>query len=124
MRVTPEHQSHITGRVAHNDCQECRADCERQFLRSRWTGYQFVTDYLSFAKPRLEAIRQGENSVNARVWRQDFRLALNRRITLKGSAEHGRKQCDSYLQRLSQFPRSTDSNYLRRFAQRGASTLH
>jgi hypothetical protein len=29
---TAEHQRHIQSRVSHNNCQECRADCERQFL--------------------------------------------------------------------------------------------
>ena len=121
---TAAHKKHLASRVSHNDCQECRADVERRFLRPHWPGYQFVTDYLGWAKPRLEAIREGEASPAATHWRDDFRLALNRRINLKVAAETGRKQCDSYLQRLGQFPRATDSQYLRRFARRGASTLH
>ena len=118
-----EHQSHIDSRIAYNNCQECRADCERQFLRLRWSEYKHVSEYLAWAKPRVEAIRQGENGVNARQWRRDFIVALHRRISLKVGAETGRKQVDSYLSRMGQFPRSTDAGYLRKFARRGASTL-
>ena len=120
---TSEHKQHMVSRISHNECQECRADCERQFVRTQWAGYQFVDKYLAWARPRIEAIRAGETSVNARIWRRNFCLALNRRITLKGAPETGRKQNDSYRQRLNQFPRSTDAAYLRRFASRGASTL-
>src|SRR5215218_10127920 len=56
--------------------------CERQFLREQWPGYRHVTDYLNWIKPRLEAIRNGENSVNARQWYREFIRALHRRITL------------------------------------------
>lgn len=115
------HKQHT--RVSHNNCQECRADCERQFLRPAWR-YDFVTEYLAHTKPRLEAIKAGENSLFAKVWHMRFIKALHRRITLKGGAEVGHKRCDSYLERLNQFPRSTDSAYLRRFARRGASTLN
>ena len=31
--------------------------------------------------------------------------------------------CDSYLQRMGQFPKSTDAKYLRQFAREGASAL-
>lgn len=117
------HQEHIENRIAHNNCQECRADCERQFLRPQWPGYQFVTEFLSWAQPRIEAIVAGEDSVAARQWRRDFRKALHRRISLKSGAQVGRKWCDSYLQRMGQFPRSTEASYMRRFASRGASTL-
>jgi len=121
---TATHQRHITERVSHNNCDECRADCERQFLGEQWPGYRHVTDYLNWIKPRLEAIRNGENSVNARQWYREFIRALHRRITLKITAETGRKQCPSYLSRLSQFPRSTEAPYLRRFAARRASALN
>ena len=121
---TTEHRQHITSRVSHNNCQECRADCERQWLRPAWPGYQFVTEYLAFAQPRIAAIRDGVDSVAARQWHHKFLLALNRRITLKGGTETGRKRNDGYLERLGQFPRSTNQMYLRRYAQRGASTLH
>jgi len=121
--VSNQHSEHINNRVAHNNCQECRADCERQFLHTQWPGYQFVGEYLAWSAPRLEAIRNGQDSISARQWRRDFRKALHRRISLKTGAEIGRKRCDSYLSRLGQFPRSTDAGYLRRFSQRGASTL-
>ena len=124
------HQQHIDARITHNDCQECRADCERRFLRPQWTTYKFVAHYLAFAKPRLDAIKGGADSSNARRWHRDFVNTLQRRITLKGAAEIGRKQNDSYLQRLGQFSRNpndhhfADNIYLRRFANRGASALY
>jgi hypothetical protein len=121
---TATHQRHIIERVSHNNCDECRADCERQFLREQWLGYRHVTEYLSWIKPRLQAIRNGENSVNARQWYREFIRALHRRITLKVTAETGRKQCPGYLSRLRQFPRSTEASYLRRFAARRESTLN
>lgn len=121
---TAEHERHIAEYVSRNDCQECRADCERQFLRPRWPGYRYVSEYLNHVKPRLAAIRAGENSVNARRWKREFTRALHRRINLKAGAEHGRKYCDSYLERLGQFRRDADRVYLRRFASRGASALH
>jgi hypothetical protein len=95
---TAAHQTHISKRVSHNNCDECRADCERQFLREQWPGYRHVTDYREFIR------------------------ALHRRITLK--VETGRKQSPGYLSRLRQFPRSTEAAYLRRFAARRASTLN
>jgi hypothetical protein len=121
---TNEHKQHISLRVSHNDCQECRADCERQFLRPQWPKYEYVADYLAIVRPRIAAIKQGENSAAAQRWKREFTRALQRRITLKVAGERSRKQCDSYLQRLGQFPRNTGSDYLRRFAQRGASTLN
>ena len=121
---TPTHQRHIAERLSHNNCDECRADCERQFLRAQWPGYRHVTEYLNWIKPRLEAIRNGENSLNARQWYREFIRALHRRISLKVAGETGRKQCPGYLSRLRQFPRMTEASYLRRFAARGASTLH
>lgn len=127
---TIDHAQHIMSRVSHNNCQECRADCERRFLRLRWTSYQFVAEYLAFVKPRLEAIKAGKNSVDAHRWHRDFIEALHRRITLKGAGESGRKQTDSYLQRLGQFSSNPEDNhfadaaYLRRYAQRGASMLY
>lgn len=124
------HKQHVDSRISHNNCDECRADCERSFLRQQWLGYKFVAEYLAWCKPRLQAIKAGETSVNARIWHRDFIRTLHRRITLKGAAETGRKQNDSYRQRLGQFSRNPRDNhfadrfYLRRFASRGASTLH
>ena len=120
---TKAHQTHINTRTAHNNCQECRADTERRFLSPQWPGYQFVSEYSAYVIPLLELIRNGEDSADARQWRAKFRKALHTRITLKASAEVGRKRCDSYRDRLNQFPRATDEAYLRRFARRGASTL-
>lgn len=120
---TIEHQQHIDKRISYNDCQECRADCERQFLAAQWPGYRHVNEYLNWVKPRLLAIKAGEQSREAQHWQREFVEALQRRIALKGAAETGRKQCDGYLERLNQFSRATDRNYLKRFAQRGASTL-
>lgn len=125
---TPEHQRHIASRIAHNDCQECRADCERQFLRPQWQSYQHVSEYLAWCRPRFAAIRAGglsdREATAAAQWIRKFREALHRRITLKVGSEQGRKRCDSYLERMGQFPRNTDNAYLRRFARRGASTLY
>ena len=118
-----EHQSHIDSLISHNRCNECRADCERQFVRPQWPGYQFVSEYLAWVKPRLLAIHAGEDSVNARIWHRDFIRTLHRRITLKGAGEQGRKQCPGYLQRLKMARRDANHWYLRSFAKRRASTL-
>ena len=77
---------------------------------------------ISWVRPRLAAIRNGESSVNARIWQLDFLKALNRRIS-SHAAGTGRKWCDSYLQRMGQFGNRADAGYLRQFAQRGASCL-
>jgi len=122
--VTSEsHKRHIQTRVSHSNCCECRADTERRFVDTRAWRYQHVSEYLSWAKPRLKAIHKGnEWSTDARIWYRKFKQALHRRITLK-IPPMGRKQCDSYLDRLKQLPRGTDEGYLRRFARRGASCL-
>lgn len=122
---TIDHQRHITDRVSHNDCQECRADCERQFLREQWPGYRYVNEYLNWIKPRLTAIREGNNSVDARQWKREFIRALHRRISLKTGSEQGRKYNSGYRERLRMAlsGRNPNAVYLRRFATRGASTL-
>src|ERR1019366_2707649 len=98
---TANHQKHIDTRNAHNDCRECRADCERQFVATAQWRYQHVHDYLAFAQPRLQAISNCENSVSARQWLRNFRIALDRRINLKtGTTLKWRKLCDSYQERL------------------------
>jgi hypothetical protein len=116
------HEKHLATRVAHNNCGECRADCERQFLRAQWPGYKFVADYLAYAKPRLAA---QDGSVAANRWYREFLKALNERITLKGGAEKGRKCCHSYLERLGNAlgGRNPNAAYLRQFAAKGASAL-
>lgn len=118
---TIEHLKHIASRVSHMNCDECRADAERRHLQPIWPGYRYVSEYLAYIRPRLPLAWAGVSE--SRNWHQDFRRALDRRITLKGGAEQGRKRVDAYLARLRQFPAGTDGAYLRRFAARGASTL-
>ncbi len=120
--LSNRHKRHLAENVSHSDCCECRADTERRFARNTPFKYAHVHEYLSYVRPRIEAIRQGESSVNARMWLCDFRKALNRRISSHACGT-GRKWCDSYLERAGQFPRSTDAAYLRTFASRGASCL-
>lgn len=125
MSQTTQHRQHITSRVSHSNCSECRADTERRFVDISTWRYQHVAYYLAWAKPRLAAIHKGnEWSVDARIWHRKFREALHRRITLKAALPIARrKYCDSYLERCRQFPRATDVEYLKRFARRGASCL-
>ena len=70
-----------------------------------------MPDYLAFAKPRLEAIKAGADSVSARRWHRDFVHTLQRRITHKGAAETGPKQNDSYLPPLGQFSRNPNGHH-------------
>lgn len=119
-----QHLQHIRSRVAWNNCPECRADNERRFAPAQWPGYQHVHEYLTWARPRLEAIQAGENSPLAQSWHKDFLNALNRRIYLKVQPNSGRKFSHSYTERLRQFRNMTvGSDYLRRFAKVGASAL-
>jgi hypothetical protein len=116
------HLAHIKANVSHSNCSECRADCERRFVPSApWPGYQFVSEYVRYIKPRLQAC-DFDNSIEAKQWHREFTQALQRRITLRAPIA-GRKQSHSYLERLKQFGRNVDAGYLRRFAQRGASCL-
>lgn len=133
--VTMEHKDHLASNRSHNSCPECRADCERRHaVTSLWIGYRHVHEYLTWAKPRVEAIRNGEDSIDARRWARDFTAALHSRINAKVSQAFGRKHSDGYLERLGQFcqriPTSdhnsrfrADATYLRVYARRGASTL-
>lgn len=116
------HNIHLKNRISHNNCPECSADCERQFVAFRPFKYAHISEYLNWIKPRLEAIRNGDDSTNAKIWMRDFLRALHTRI---GShiPVAGRKQCHSYLERLGQFGANTDANYLRAFAKKGASAL-
>ena len=116
------HTQHVRDRMAWNDCPLCNADRERRFARNVPFHYAHVHEYLEWVRPRLQAIRAGKSSVDARVWLRDFRKAMNRRITSHATGQ-GRKWNDSYLERLGQFGHCTDVKYLRRFAQRGASCL-
>ncbi len=119
--VSTVHAKHLATNVSWNNCDECRADCERKFVpRDPWPGYQFVGDYLAWSKPRLDAVRAMPNDVDARIWHRDWVKALHRRISLKQTQSAGRKRCDSYLERLGQARRWNDA---RTFASRGASCL-
>lgn len=97
--ISPTHSQHISDRTAHNNCSECRADCERRLAIGHPFKYEHVTEYLSYVKPRIQAIRAGESSVDARIWHRQFIKALNRRISSHSVSGH-RKQSDSYLDRL------------------------
>jgi hypothetical protein len=124
MARSNEHQDHKNRRVAYNNCRECRADCERQYVGdfAPWR-YDHVHDYLTFVQPRLAAIQAGNDSVSARQWLREFRKALDRRINLKVGEPRWRKLSDSYLERLGNMRHVKDSAYLRNFARVGASAL-
>jgi hypothetical protein len=121
--TTPQHRSHLQSRISHSDCSECRADTEKRFVDTTRWNYAHVREYLAYVRPLLALIRAGHDSTDAAIWLRKFRAALDRRISLKAGVPLERKRCDSYLERLGQFPRSTDAAYLRRFAARGASCL-
>ena len=125
MPKSAEHVQHIASRISHNDCGECRADCERRHVRGQWPGYEHVHDYLSHIRPRLSALKAGESSWQARNWYREFHRALDLRISLKVDPPKGRKYCDSYLDRLRNATggRNATMSYLRKFAARRASTL-
>lgn len=118
------HKGHLSSNVSHSDCCECRADTERRFVdRSVWR-YEHVHVYLNYIAPPLAIIRSGERGHDARIWHRKLIDALHRRINLKVANRcHGRKWCDSYLERLGQFGKNVDAGYLRQFASRGASCL-
>ncbi len=113
------HLQHIKTRVAHNNCSECRADCERRFVDTTPWRYEHVRDYLTYVRACLAGL---DDSAGAQRWYRAFRKALHMRISAKCPVA-GRKRCDSYLERMGQFRRDTDAAYLRRFAARGASCL-
>lgn len=119
------HKQHIRHSISQNNCSECRADTERRFARNTPFHYAHVRNYLSYVRPRIDAIRNGESSVDARIWQRDFLKAMNRRIT-SHAARTGRKHSDSYLERLRQSRYAgsrAGAGYLRQFASRGASCL-
>jgi hypothetical protein len=123
-----EHQKHLDTRMSHNNCSECRADCERRWVAFRPFQYAHVATYLEYIKPRLEAIRTeqyGGNKSNAIRWHYDFIQALNNRISSHIRVA-GRKHSHSYLERLkmTQFPGNrANLEYLKAFARKGASAL-
>lgn len=46
-------------------------------------NYQKVGEYLAWCKPRIEAIRNGDQSEDALYWHKEFLATLNRRINKK-----------------------------------------
>lgn len=82
---------HIGMRVSHNSCPECRADNSRSFARSHPFHYAHVHAYLSWVRPRLVAIRNGETRVEAIWWHRDFIVALHNRISSHIPGQNGRK---------------------------------
>lgn len=129
---TQAHKQHIAARVSHNACPECIADNQRSFVRSRPFRYDHVTEYLRYVRPRLAALETGKNggnTVEAQWWYRDFITALNRRIS-SHVPRQGRKYSDGYLERLKMADvncgpecRRPSADYLRTFAQKGASCL-
>jgi hypothetical protein len=120
------HFEHIALRVSHANCRQCNADNQRRFAHVTPFRYGFVHEYLSWIRPRLAAIRDGENSVDARRWHRDFMQALHTRISSRGQNPAWRKLAPGYLERLqmTRFPRSkADADYVREFARTGASCL-
>jgi hypothetical protein len=61
------HTEHVVmhRRYSLNTCPECNADRERRFARNTPFRYGFVREYLSWVRPRLQAIRAGESGVLA-----------------------------------------------------------
>ncbi len=129
---TQGHKAHIAANISHNSCPECRADCERRFVRVRPFRYDHVTEYLRYVKPRLTALRTGRHgggSIEAQWWHREFVAAPNRRIS-SHTGRRGRKYSDGYLERLKMADvkcgpenKRPGELYLRMFASRGASCL-
>ena len=94
--TTTTHKQHVTSRTAHNSCPECRADNSRRFAVKTPFHYAHVAKYLAWIKPRLQAIREGNNKVDARIWHRDFVRALNNRITSHIPNQTGRKHAPDY----------------------------
>jgi hypothetical protein len=117
------HFEHTAFNYSLNTCPRCNAERERRFAYVTPFHYEHVHEYLSWAKPRVEAIRAGNTEVNARQWQRDFVRALHKRISSRGSNPVWRKRNDSYLERLRGMKHVTDAGYLRSFAARGASCL-
>lgn len=53
------HKQHIAANVSHANCPECRADNSRWHAQSREHEYKYVHEYLTWVRPRLDAIRNG-----------------------------------------------------------------
>ena len=118
--VSHIHAKHILSRVSHNNCSECRADTERRFVCVEpWREYKFVSDYLTYIRPRLSAL---DGTPDANQWYRKFRKALHTRISLRVPAI-GRKHSDGYLERLRGMSSSHDIAYLRQCASARASAI-
>lgn len=87
-----------------------RAWVERQY--QQWPGYRHVSTYLTYIRPRLEALRSPEISRDAMAgdWLRNFRKALQLRITLKGLPPRGRKWDSTYQTELYRDCRSIRDN--------------
>jgi hypothetical protein len=119
------HFEHIAFNVSHANCPQCNADNERRLAGNRPHEYKFVSEYLKWIRPRLEAIRAGNDTVDARIWHKDFMRAMHRRISSHLPAS-GRKFADSYLERLriaNWKGNKQTASYFRTFAARNASAL-
>src|ERR1035441_4137305 len=96
MSASLQHKQHIAERISHNNCPECRADCSRRFAGVTPFRYDFVHEYLSWVQPRILAIQNGENSVNARIWQREFVSALHTRVSSHFPKQNGRKFAPDY----------------------------
>jgi hypothetical protein len=94
--TTIEHERHLTERTSHSNCPECRADTSRRSAVKTPFRYRFVHDYLAWARPRLDAIRNGVNSVDASTWQRNFVSALHNRISSHIPNQTGRKFAPEY----------------------------
>ena len=90
-----EHKRHVIDNVSFSRCAECRADCSRRFAGATPFQYRHVHEYLSYVKPRIEAIRAGNDTVDARIWHRGFVAALHNRIS-SHLAHDGRKHAPEY----------------------------
>lgn len=90
-----EHAKHVAENVSHSRCPECRADNQRWHAQMRPFQYVHVAAYLAWIRPRLAAIRDGVDSVEARRWERDFVSALHNRLYSR-MAGTGRKFAPDY----------------------------
>lgn len=98
-----EHKQHITQNRSYSHCPECRADSSRLFAYTKPFRYAHVHEYLSWVRPRIEAIRAGaieqeqeQEEYNALWWHRDFVRALHNRISSHLPGQSGRKHAPEY----------------------------
>jgi hypothetical protein len=94
------HKEHIAKHISHNNCPECRADNSRWHAQTRTFRHADVPadalrKYLRWIRPRLAAIRDGNNTVDAQRWQRDFVAALHNRLYSQ-MAGSGRKFAPDY----------------------------